>query len=436
MQALLKQSNPILNNVNMTPVKAEPVKAQLVKAEPVKAEPVKAEPVQTEPTKRELSPVPMEVDESAVSAVTPVVTPEVRVIHPPTTRVINICQEPAAGARTVINIVNGQTQVVNLDGSPAKEEQTLSLTIDSSTDLDKLSATDLEKVSARIARLVNAHSNSCSPIPSPVPTETVEAPTAVVDQNPAAVEVVDTAPEPAVVVDKTPAPVAVVTKTPAPTKTKRNYRKREPSPTKEENNLFDKLPTYFTTLTKTQKPEKSRVESHRVVSEVRGYDRDPSPERDVGFSKLPSYLCFTNSTKYDQEEAPARSRQQPCTRQEALAARAEAVSLAARAEAVSSPVLEERLSGTPYTSSARSSRSGTPNLVIASRPNSESRHTSRAPSRSSRSSSRSSSCGSSSRQGSRSPSPVRQRSRGRSAVRRQPFRRKRHSYSSSHSSSA
>lgn len=210
-------------------------------------------------------------------------------------------------------------------------------------------------------------------------------------------------------------------------------------PPKPQENLFDKLPGYFTALSKPAKQDKVKMENARnMYNTIPAHDRDPSPERDSGYNKLPTYYCFTNSIKYDDSKNPPMAR-------------------------APSPIPETRAASPPHTDAPVeeegeckasvedvSSRSQTPNLLIVSRANSESR--SRPPSRvssparsrsrsnsggrSSSSSSCSSSCKSRSASSERSPSPVVKslQERGRSA-RKRTFRRKRHSYSSSQSSS-
>ena len=270
-----------------------------------------------------------------------------------------------------------------------------------------------------------------------------------------------------------PTPLTIsVPKPSRPLKSSRSSR--PPRREKEETNLYDKMPGYFTALRKAPKPEKSKSDAHHasLSSAVPSHDRDPSPERDVGFSKLPSYLCFTNSTKYDgSDDVEPPPTTNPATTSTPTFTRIPRnpspsttntrnptpTNNIANPTPPSNPIpTHNPVQEDPHPNfnpetvtpidSTPSSRSETPCLYIASRANSESRPTSRAPSRTSSPSSRSSSAsssssesqrgsGSSSREESCSPSPDRARqSRGRT-VRQRNYRRKRHSYSSSHSSS-
>jgi hypothetical protein len=79
----------------------------------------------------------------------------------------------------------------------------------------------------------------------------------------------------------------------------RNYRKKD---NEQEDNTFDKVPGYFTTLSRPMKSSKQDILAVSASSDSQTIDRDVSPERQncTGFSKLPAYHnCFTNSTKYD-----------------------------------------------------------------------------------------------------------------------------------------
>ncbi|XP_046557274.1 LOW QUALITY PROTEIN: uncharacterized protein LOC124266524 [Haliotis rubra] len=86
----------------------------------------------------------------------------------------------------------------------------------------------------------------------------------------------------------------------------KNYRKRG-SPGPDSDRYFDKIPAYFTTLSKPVKPPKKDKQSDQQ-SGIRREDfiaRDSSPSRNEPgvFDKLPAYYsCFTNSTRYDQDE--------------------------------------------------------------------------------------------------------------------------------------
>ena len=201
-------------------------------------------------------------------------------------------------------------------------------------------------------------------------------------------------------------------------KNRRHYRKKDQVPSSEEEDLFDKLPNYFTALSKPIKPDKAKSEANmKLYNGVPGHDRDPSPERDVTYSKLPAYYsCFTNSTKYDESGSEPIHKDQNNAK----------------------PLWEDQPRS--QVDSRASSRSQTPSLVIASQANSESRSSSRGRSRSrSSSSSHESSCSSSSSSSdcpqSLSPSQSQPLSGLQSRSRRQAFRRNRHSYSSSPSSS-
>ena len=177
-------------------------------------------------------------------------------------------------------------------------------------------------------------------------------------------------------------------------KSGRNYRKRdanERTSPEQEPTVFDKLPNYCRLLTIPNKyPQKGEIKASKLVdSSIPDRDRDPSPDRsDPMYNKVPSYVShFTNSTKYDGNYEEGAS--------------------------------------------LNSSRSQTPNLVIASRAGSTSRPTSRPVSREStpprayknaRSSSSSSSCSTCS-----SNSSDFCPSRSRSGSRRRSFRRSRDS---------
>ena len=68
--------------------------------------------------------------------------------------------------------------------------------------------------------------------------------------------------------------------------------------------LFDKMPSYFTELSFRSRldcPARKATSAELALSGTRrcGF-RDPSPEYEPHYDKVPSYLtCFTNSTKYD-----------------------------------------------------------------------------------------------------------------------------------------
>ncbi|XP_046358461.2 peroxisome proliferator-activated receptor gamma coactivator 1-alpha-like isoform X2 [Haliotis rufescens] len=89
-------------------------------------------------------------------------------------------------------------------------------------------------------------------------------------------------------------------------RSRRNYRKRG-SPGRDTDRYFDKIPAYFTTLSKPVKPPKKDKQPEQQ-SGIRREDfiaRDSSPSRNEPgvFDKLPAYYsCFTNSTRYDQGE--------------------------------------------------------------------------------------------------------------------------------------
>ncbi|XP_067656311.1 peroxisome proliferator-activated receptor gamma coactivator 1-alpha-like [Haliotis asinina] len=89
-------------------------------------------------------------------------------------------------------------------------------------------------------------------------------------------------------------------------RSRKNYRKRG-SPGHDSDRYFDKIPAYFTTLSKPVKPPKKDKQPGQQ-SGIRREDfiaRDSSPSRNEPgvFDKLPAYYsCFTNSTRYDQGE--------------------------------------------------------------------------------------------------------------------------------------
>ncbi len=153
---------------------------------------------------------------------------------------------------------------------------------------------------------------------------------------------------------------------------KRNYRRREVCSPLQRPNLpdndqfFDKLPNYFTALSRPEKHLSKKTDTvvRLVDNSVPDRDRDPSPDHDEPvYNKLPAYFsCFTNSTKYDDSMPNPK----PIRNSDPLG-------------------LEEgiRESNPPsLDGSIHSSRSETPNLVIASRANSCSRPGSRVVSRS------------------------------------------------------
>ncbi|CAH1784279.1 unnamed protein product [Owenia fusiformis] len=82
---------------------------------------------------------------------------------------------------------------------------------------------------------------------------------------------------------------------------KRAYRKRDTSPGSDNDVYFDKIPQYFTALTKPEKPPKKTSDIKLTSMYHDDIDRDRSPIReDDTFDKVPGYYsCFTNSTKYD-----------------------------------------------------------------------------------------------------------------------------------------
>lgn len=92
---------------------------------------------------------------------------------------------------------------------------------------------------------------------------------------------------------------------------KRNYRKRDrdESPEIETGNYFDKIPSYYTTLSSKHNRKKARnctsdktVINHDIEAHL---PQNPTQDRDSSaYSKLPAYYsCFTNSTKYDQSDS-------------------------------------------------------------------------------------------------------------------------------------
>ncbi|XP_076101307.1 uncharacterized protein LOC143071098 isoform X3 [Mytilus galloprovincialis] len=89
---------------------------------------------------------------------------------------------------------------------------------------------------------------------------------------------------------------------------KRNYRKRdrEESPEIESGNYFDKIPSYYTALSRKHSQKKSKTSgSDKPLGNSSFEDtlqsNNPTPHMDSSaYSKLPAYYsCFTNSTKYD-----------------------------------------------------------------------------------------------------------------------------------------
>lgn len=91
----------------------------------------------------------------------------------------------------------------------------------------------------------------------------------------------------------------------------RNYRKRgrEESPEIETGNYFDKIPSYYTTLSSKHKRKKTKnsiginaVVNHDIEAHL---PQNPTQDKDSSaYSKLPAYYsCFTNSTKYDQTDS-------------------------------------------------------------------------------------------------------------------------------------
>lgn len=88
---------------------------------------------------------------------------------------------------------------------------------------------------------------------------------------------------------------------------KRNYRKRdrEESPEVESGNYFDKIPSYYTALSRKhcQKKTKSSASDKPLgnSSFEDSLQSNPTPDSDSSaYNKLPAYYsCFTNSTKYD-----------------------------------------------------------------------------------------------------------------------------------------
>ncbi|XP_013378630.1 serine/arginine repetitive matrix protein 2 isoform X2 [Lingula anatina] len=84
------------------------------------------------------------------------------------------------------------------------------------------------------------------------------------------------------------------------TRQKRNYRKNDK---KDDEPVFDKLPQYFTVLTKPKLVRKDKCGKVEINLDEEGKEREASPTRETLFDKLPAYYsCFTNSTKYDGSE--------------------------------------------------------------------------------------------------------------------------------------
>ena len=83
----------------------------------------------------------------------------------------------------------------------------------------------------------------------------------------------------------------------------RSYRRHSPSPESDkEQQYYDRLPTYFSVLKKTNQLGQSENPFSKITLNDNLPDRDPSPERekDSLYDKLPAYYsCFTNSTKFD-----------------------------------------------------------------------------------------------------------------------------------------
>ena len=86
---------------------------------------------------------------------------------------------------------------------------------------------------------------------------------------------------------------------------RQNYRRNNRSPYHKDEDYYDKVPHYFTTLSvKSQvtQPIKRVHSGLQLVDEtLPGRDRDPSPNcNDPVYDKLPAYYsCFTNSMRYD-----------------------------------------------------------------------------------------------------------------------------------------
>ncbi|XP_061171317.1 peroxisome proliferator-activated receptor gamma coactivator 1-alpha-like [Saccostrea echinata] len=99
----------------------------------------------------------------------------------------------------------------------------------------------------------------------------------------------------------------------------RNYRKREESPVgKEDDKFFDKIPSYYTALSLNGvKQSKSKKENIAPKEDSNGgitiqdfFEPNPIPQGDNSvYSRLPAYhSCFTNSTKYDNNDVSLESK--------------------------------------------------------------------------------------------------------------------------------
>ncbi|XP_062585446.1 peroxisome proliferator-activated receptor gamma coactivator 1-alpha-like, partial [Saccostrea cucullata] len=100
----------------------------------------------------------------------------------------------------------------------------------------------------------------------------------------------------------------------------RNYRKRDESPVgKEDDKFFDKIPSYYTALSLNGvKQSKSKKENIAPKEDSNGggitiqdfFEPNPMPQGDSSvYSRLPAYhSCFTNSTKYDNNDVSLESK--------------------------------------------------------------------------------------------------------------------------------
>lgn len=77
----------------------------------------------------------------------------------------------------------------------------------------------------------------------------------------------------------------------------------------EEEKLYDRLPSYYTVLSRPNRTPSGLIRSSRsclkliLNSDLPSRDRDPSPDgKSEVFDKVPAYQsCFTNSTRYDED---------------------------------------------------------------------------------------------------------------------------------------
>lgn len=77
----------------------------------------------------------------------------------------------------------------------------------------------------------------------------------------------------------------------------------------EEEKLYDRLPSYYTVLSRPNRTPTGLIRSSRsclkliLNSDLPSRDRDPSPDdKSEVFDKVPAYQsCFTNSTRYDED---------------------------------------------------------------------------------------------------------------------------------------